>query len=55
MTTILFSLLTLLVGLIAGFVIGAETGQNAAYKAMRPDLDTTSPAEYRRRMNRPWT
>jgi len=55
MTTILFSLLTLLIGLVAVYVIGVEAGQNAAYKAIRPDLDTTSPAEYRRRMNRPWT
>jgi len=59
---ILFSTLMLVVGLVVGFVIGAETGESKAYETMRdpqkvldPDGECLSPAERRRKANRPWT
>jgi hypothetical protein len=53
---ILFSIFTLVIGLVVGFMAGSEAGESKAYKVIRdPELDSLSPAERRRRMNRPWT
>lgn len=49
--TLMLSFLTLIIGLVVGFIWGAETAQT--HKPAEPD--TLSPAERRRMMNRPWT
>ena len=53
---ILFSIFTLVIGLIVGFMAGSEAGESKAYKVMRnPELELLSPAERRRKANSPWT
>ena len=53
---ILTCLFAMLVGMVMGYIVGSEAGESKAYKVTRdPDLDSLSPAERRRRMNRPWT
>lgn len=53
---LLFSMVTLILGFICGFIAGAESGESKAYQVMRnPELECLSPAERRRRANRPWT
>ena len=56
MIWILFSIFTLVIGLVVGFMAGSEAGESKAYKVMRnPELELLSPAERRRKANSPWT
>lgn len=51
---ILTCLFAMLVGMVMGYVVGQQSVK--APEVIRdPELDGLSPAERRRRMNRPWT
>jgi hypothetical protein len=51
---ILTCLFAMLVGMVMGYIVGQQSAK--APEAVRdPTLDSLSPAERRRLMNRPWT
>lgn len=53
---ILFAIVTFVFGLILGFMAGSEAGESKAYQVIRdPEIESLSPAERRRKANRPWT
>ena len=54
-------MVAMLIGMVMGYVVGTQSGEAKAYEVMRnPEKFTgepepSSPAERRRKANRPWT